>query len=54
MVSKVGHDAKVKPGCEIVVPSKSLNKMTTAERLSMATSAGSFAAIIATIANIIL
>lgn len=54
MVSKVGHDAKVKPGCEIVVPAKSLNKMTTAERLSMATSAGSFAAIIATIANIIL
>ncbi|MBQ8047002.1 MAG: SLBB domain-containing protein [Prevotella sp.] len=54
MVSKVGHSAKVMPGCEIVVPAKSVAKMTTAERMSMATSAGSFAAIIATIANIIL
>ena len=52
-VAKVGHNAKPKPGCEIVVPSKSITRTSLQERLSVATAVGSFAAIIATLANII-
>ena len=52
-VAKAGRKAKPAPGCEIVVPAKSISTTTTQERLSIATSVGSFAAIIATIANII-
>ena len=51
-VAKVGHNAKVLPGCEIVVPAKPINKTSMAETLSVATSIGSLAAIIATLANI--
>ena len=49
----MSHNAKPQPGCEIVVPAKAINKTTLAETLSIATSVGSFAAIIATIANIL-
>ena len=52
-VAKVGHNAKPRPGCEIVVPSKSITRTSLQERLSVATAVGSFAAIIATLANII-
>lgn len=52
-VAKAGRKAKPAPGCEIVVPAKNISTTTTQERLSIATSVGSFAAIIATIANII-
>ena len=52
-VAKVSHSAKPLPGCEIVVPSKPITKTSLAETLSIATSVGSFAAIIATIANIL-
>ena len=52
-VAKVSHNAKPQPGCEIVVPAKAINKTALAETLSIATSVGSFAAIIATIANIL-
>lgn len=52
-VAKVGHNAKVYPGCEIVVPSKSSSRMSLAETLSVGSSAASIAAVIATIANII-
>ena len=52
-VAKVSHGAKPQPGCEIVVPSKAITKTTLQERLSIATAVGSFAAIIATIVNII-
>ena len=52
-VAKVSHGAKPQPGCEIVVPSKAITKTTMQERLSIATAVGSFAAIIATIVNII-
>ena len=51
-VAKVGHGAKVQPGCEIVVPSKMKRKMSTAEMMSMGTSMSSIAAMIATIANL--
>ena len=52
-VAKVNHGAKPQPGCEIVVPSKPISKTSLQETLSIATSVGSFAAIIATIANIL-
>jgi len=53
MVAKVGHGAKVSPGCEIVVPSKINRHMTAAEKLSMGSSAASIAAVLATIANLV-
>jgi protein involved in polysaccharide export with SLBB domain len=52
-VAKVSHGAKPQPGCEIVVPSKPISKTSLQETLSIATSVASFAAIIATIANVI-
>lgn len=51
-VSKIGHGAKVQPGCEIVVPAKLKRKMSMAETMSLGTSLSSIAAMIATIANI--
>ena len=52
-VAKRGSKAKPMPGCEIVVPSKAITRTSLQERLSVATAVGSFAAIIATIANIL-
>lgn len=51
-VAKVGHGAKVQPGCEIVVPAKLKRKMSMAETMSLGTSMSSIAAMIATIANL--
>lgn len=51
-VSKIGHGAKVQPGCEIVVPAKLKRKMSMAETMSLGTSLSSIAAMIATIANL--
>jgi len=51
-VAKVGHGAKVEPGCEIVIPAKMKRKMSTAEMMSMGSSMSSIAAMIATIANL--
>ena len=50
-VAKVGHGAKVRPGCEIVVPAKLKRKMSVAETMSLGSSMSSIAAMIATIAN---
>ncbi len=52
-VAKAGHNAKPQPGCQIVVPDKTMNTTSLQQTLSIATSVGSLAAIIATIANII-
>lgn len=52
-VAKVGHDAKVKPGSEIFVPTKPLNKLTLPEILSLGSSAASITAVVATIANLL-
>ena len=52
-VAKVSHNAKPKPGCQIVVPAKMPSKGSLAETLSIATTVGSLAAVIATIANIL-
>ena len=52
-VAKVGHNAKPGPGSEIVVPAKSLNKMTMAETMSLVTAGSSLVAILATVANIL-
>lgn len=51
-LAKVGHNAKVRPGCEIIVPNKIQSKTTLAETLSIGSSAASIAAVIATIANL--
>ncbi len=53
MLAKVGHNAKVRPGCEIIVPTKIQSRMGLAETLSIGSSAASIAAVIATIANLI-
>ena len=52
-VAKAGHGVKVKPGCEIVVPQKSMSKMSTAESISLISGPASIAAMIATIANLL-
>lgn len=52
-VAKVGSGAKVMPGCEIMVPAKTINKMTTAETVSLASGTASIATMIATIANLL-
>ena len=52
-IGKVSDNAKPMPGCEIVVPSKSLNKMSIAEKMTIGTSVASIATMIATLANII-
>lgn len=53
MLAKVGHNAKVRPGCEIIVPTKIQSRMNLAETLSVGSSAASIAAVIATIANLL-
>ena len=52
-VAKAGHGVKVKPGCEIVVPQKSMSKMSTAESISLISGTASIAAMIATIATLL-
>lgn len=55
-VEKLSHHSRsaIQPGCEIVVPSKSAtNRMSTAEAVSLGTSATSIATMLITIANIL-
>lgn len=52
-IAKVSQNAKPKPGCEIVVPEKEINKMTIAEKMTIGTSVASIAIMIATLANIL-
>ena len=53
-ISKVGHNVKPQPGCEIVVPSKpKRDGRTLAEILTIGTSVASIATMIASLANII-
>jgi hypothetical protein len=53
-VAKVGHNAKVSPGCEIIVPSKPKRDASSiAEWLTIGTSVASIATMIATITNLI-
>ena len=52
-VAKAGRGVKVKPGCEIVVPQKSMSKMSAAESISLISGTASIAAMIATIANLL-
>ena len=53
MVAKVGHNARVTPGCEIIVPTKAQAKMTAAEKLALGTGVTSIATMIATLANVL-
>lgn len=52
-IAKASQNAKPKPGCEIVVPEKEINKMTIAEKMTIGTSVASIATMIATLANIL-
>lgn len=53
-VAKVGHNAKVRPGCEIIVPSKPERTGNSfAQWLSIGTSVASIATMIATMANLL-
>lgn len=53
-VARVGHGVKVKPGCEIVVPSKQKSDgRSLAQWLSIGTTSASIATMIATIVNLI-
>lgn len=52
-IAKVSQNAKPKPGCEIVVSEKEINKMTIAEKMTIGTSVASIATMIATLANIL-
>ena len=53
-VARVGHNAKIRPGCEIVVPTKpESNSKSLAQWLSIGTSVAGIATMIATIANLI-
>lgn len=51
-VAKVTNRTKVRPGCEIVVPQKATNRMTTAETMTIGTGIASIATMIATIASL--
>ena len=53
MQARVSHNAKVRPGCEIIVPTKNRKKMSLAEMMAMGSSATSMAAVLATLANIL-
>lgn len=52
-VDKLSNGAKPRPGCEIIIPSKSAARMSLAESLSLGTSAASIATMIASFANIL-
>ena len=53
-VAKVGHNAKVMPGCEIVVPSKpKKDPSAITQWLSIGTSMATIATMVATLANIL-
>ena len=52
-VAKVNSRTKIRPGCEIVVPQKSITKMTTAETVTLGSGIASIATMIATLANIL-
>ena len=51
-VAKVKNSTKLRPGCEIVVPQKAVNRMTTTETMALGTGVASIATMIATIANL--
>ena len=52
-IAKVSRKTKVTPGCEIVVPTKAINKMTAAERIMMASTGTSIGMMAATIASLL-
>ena len=53
-IAKVSDGAKIRPGCEIMVPTRALSrKMTTTELLTIGTAAASIATMIATLTNIV-
>ena len=53
MTERVDHNAKIRPGCEIVVPAKSASRTSLADTLAISSGFASIATMIATIANLI-
>lgn len=53
MMAKAGHGAKIMPGCEIFVPTKAQNIMSTAERMTLGSGIISIATMVATLANVL-
>ncbi len=54
MVARVNDGAEIKPGCEIVVPQKAMNrKMTITEYLAIGSTAASIATMGATLTNLL-
>ena len=52
-VARVGHNAKIRPGCEIVVPGKpKRDNNAISQWLGIGTSVASIATMIATIVNL--
>ena len=52
-VAKASSRSKIQPGCEIVVPAKTISKMSTTETVALASGTASIATMIATIANLL-
>jgi hypothetical protein len=53
-VARIGYGTEIRPGCEIVVPSKPKNsRLTLPEIMSIGTSTASIATMIASIANLL-
>ena len=52
-VAKATGRSKIQPGCEIVVPAKTISKMSTTETVALASGTASIATMIATIANLL-
>lgn len=52
-IAKVTSKTKVRPGCEIVVPTKAMSKMTMAEKMMIASTTTSLGTMAATIANLL-
>ena len=50
-VATVKSGAKIMPGCEIVVPQRSINKMTTSETIALATGISSVTMMLVTLIN---
>lgn len=51
--TRIDRKTEVMPGCEIIVPSKSVRRMSTAEIVTVSSGVASIATMIATIANLI-
>lgn len=52
-LSKVSHNTKILPGCEIFVPSRTISKMTMSEKLAISSGFASLATMFVTLGNLL-